>query len=56
MPDLSPTLTNSERKRVADQIWRVIANVEKQTPYWTAEQLKHIAREVEPPEYQRSAA
>ena len=43
------TLTNSERKRVADLLWQTIANVEKgQTPYWTSEQLKFIAQVVEP--------
>lgn len=55
---MSPALTNSERKRVADLLWQTITNVEKgQTAYWTIEQLKHIAREVEPPEYiKRTAA
>lgn len=58
MPDLPETLTNSERKRVADLLWQTIANVEKgnQTNYWTGQQLRQIARIVEPPEHERTAA
>ncbi len=49
MPDLSPTLTNSERRRVAELLWKAIANVEKgATPYWTGQQLRLIAEIVEP--------
>ena len=46
---MSETLTNSERKRVADLLWQTIANVERgQTAYWTGQQLRSIAELVEP--------
>ncbi len=46
---MTPTLTNDERKRVADLLWSTISLIEKgQTPYWTATQLRAIAEIVEP--------
>lgn len=54
MPDtaLPPTLSNSERTRVADLLWQCITNVRSgATHYWIEQQLLHIAREVEPPAY-----
>ncbi len=48
MADIPETLTNSERRRVADLLWQTIALVEKQTPYWTGQQLRAIAEIVEP--------
>lgn len=53
MPDsLPPDLSNSERQRVFDLLWKTIALVDKgQTNYWTGEQLRMIAQMVQPPSY-----
>ena len=49
MPPLSPA-TNDQRRRWADLLWRTIVLVDKgQSNYWTGEQLRHIAKEIEPP-------
>ncbi len=54
MPDtlLSPLppATNDQRRRWADMLYTTIGLVDKgQSAYWTGEQLRHIAREIEPP-------
>jgi hypothetical protein len=38
-------------KPVVDKLWEIIGNVDKQSSYWTAEQLKWLAHEIEPPDY-----
>ncbi len=49
MTDIPETLSNSERRLVAELLWTAITNVEKgQTPYWTGQQLRAIAEIVEP--------
>lgn len=43
-------MTDKERAHWADLLWDVIGKVDRgQTNYWTAEQLRHIARKIEPP-------
>jgi len=45
-------MTDADRTRWANLLWQTIALVDKgQTNYWTGEQLRHIAREIEPPEW-----
>ena len=45
-----PPATNDQRRRWADMLYTTIGLVDKgQSPYWTCEQLRHIAREIEPP-------
>lgn len=36
---------------VLDKLWTIISNVEKQTPFWTKEQLVWLAQEIQPPSY-----
>ncbi len=49
MAPLSPA-TNDQRRRWAELIWRTIGLVERgQSNHWTGEQLRLIAREIEPP-------
>lgn len=43
-----PPATNDQRRRWADLIWLVIGEL-RRDDYWMAEQLKFIAREIEPP-------
>lgn len=46
---LKQDLTEGERKWVVRLLWEMIVLVEKgQTPYWTTEQLRHIAFELQP--------
>lgn len=54
MPDslLSPlpSATNDQRRRWADMLYATIGLVDRgQPPYWTCEQLRIVAREIEPP-------
>lgn len=45
-----PPATNDQRRRWADMLWEAIAYVDRgQSNYWTGEQLRLIAREIEPP-------
>jgi len=39
-------------KPVVDKLWEIAAKVEKgQSAFWTAEQIKWLAHEIEPPSY-----
>lgn len=54
MPDtlLSPlpSATHDQRRRWSDLLWTTIGYVDKgQSNYWTGEQLRLIAKEIEPP-------
>ena len=45
-----PPATHDQRRRWADMLYTTISLVNKgQSPYWTCEQLRHVAREIEPP-------
>lgn len=45
-----PPATNDQRRRWADMLWDTIAYVDRgQGNYWTGEQLRLIAKEIEPP-------
>lgn len=45
-----PPARNDQRRRWAGLIWSTITLVEKgDTPDWTVERLKLIAKEIEPP-------
>ena len=37
---------------VVDKLWEIAAKVDKgQSPYWTAEQLRWLAQQIEPPSH-----
>jgi len=49
MTRLKRTLSEIERKYVVDRLWTMYGQVEKgRSTYWTAQQLRHLAFELEP--------